>query len=135
MARTNYLSIRWRTLYTRPTRLVSFFHSASSLEQQSKCRHVARLAQFLKMPVKYGIIVECFIKIKTWKLQLDAARIVSGLPIFAKTDKLYSETEWATLSSRRHNRKLQLFYNIKNGYQIILENLFLLLYKAQVFTP
>ena len=43
------------------------------------------------------------------------ARIVTGLPIFTKTDKLYSETGWATLSSRRHNRKLQLFYNIKNG--------------------
>jgi hypothetical protein len=29
---------------------------------------------------------------------------------------LYSETGWTTLSSRRHNRKLQLFYNIKNGH-------------------
>ena len=50
-------------------------------------------------------------------MQLDAARIVTGLPIFTKTDKLYSETGWATLSSRRHNRKLQLFYNIKNGHE------------------
>jgi hypothetical protein len=51
-------------------------------------------------------------------LQLDAARIVTGLPIFTITDKLYSvsETGWATLSSGRHNRKLQLFYNIKNGH-------------------
>jgi hypothetical protein len=72
---------------------------------------------------------------KLEKLQLDAARIVTGLPIFTKTDKLYSETGCATLLGRRHNRKLQLFYNIKNGYQIILENLFLLLYKAQLFTP
>ena len=53
---------------------------------------------------------------KLEKLQLDAARNVTGLPIFTKTDKLYSETGWATLSSRRHNRKLQLFYNIKNGH-------------------
>ena len=53
---------------------------------------------------------------KLEKLQLDAARIVTGLPIFTKTDKLYSETGWTTLSSRRHNRKLQLFYNIKNGH-------------------
>jgi hypothetical protein len=53
---------------------------------------------------------------KLEKLQLDAARIVTGLPIFTKTDKLYSETEWTTLSIRRHNRKLQLFYNIKNGH-------------------
>jgi hypothetical protein len=43
-------------------------------------------------------------------------QIVTGLPIFTKIDKLYSETGWATLSSRRHNRKLQLFYNIKNGH-------------------
>ena len=43
---------------------------------------------------------------KLGKLQLDAARILTGLPIFTKTDKLYSETGWATLSSRRHNRKL-----------------------------
>jgi hypothetical protein len=49
---------------------------------------------------------------KLEQLQLDAARIVTGLPIFTKTDKLYSETGWTTLSSRRHNRKLQLFYNI-----------------------
>ena len=49
-------------------------------------------------------------------MQLDAARIVTGILIFTKTDKLYSETGWATLSSRRHNRKLQLFYNIKNGH-------------------
>jgi hypothetical protein len=53
---------------------------------------------------------------KLEKLQLDAARIVTGLPIFTKTDKLYSETGWTTLSSRRHNRKFQLFYNIKNGH-------------------
>jgi hypothetical protein len=53
---------------------------------------------------------------KLEKLQLDAARIVTDLPIFTKTDKLYSETGWATLSSRRHNRKLQLIYNIMNGH-------------------
>ena len=29
---------------------------------------------------------------------------------------MYPETGWATLSSRRHNRKFQLFYNIKNGH-------------------
>ena len=46
---------------------------------------------------------------KLEKLQLDAARIVTGLPIFTKQLN-------CTLSSRRHNRKLQLFYNIKNGH-------------------
>jgi hypothetical protein len=48
------------------------------------------------MSVKYGIIVECY-STKLEKLQLDAARIVTGLPIFTKTDKLYSETGWTTL--------------------------------------
>ena len=56
------------------------------------------------------------IKLEKLQLPVDAARIVTGLPIFTKTDKLYSETGWTTLSSRRHNRKLQLFYNIKNGH-------------------
>ena len=72
---------------------------------------------------------------KLEKLELDAARIVTGLPIFTKTDKLYLETGWTTLSSRRHNRKLQLFYNIKNGHAPNYLNLFLLLYKARLFTP
>ena len=67
------------------------------------------------MPVIWDNCVVCY-STKLEKLQLDAARIVTCLPIFTKTDKLYSETGWATLPSRRHNRKLQLFYNIKNGH-------------------
>ena len=35
------------------------------------------------MPVKYGIIVECY-STNLEKLQLDAAKIVTGLPIFTK---------------------------------------------------
>jgi hypothetical protein len=31
---------------------------------------------------------------KLEKVQLDAARIVTGLPIFTKTDELYPETGW-----------------------------------------
>jgi hypothetical protein len=53
-----------------------------------------------------GTIIKISTKLE--KLQLDAARIVTGLQIFTKTDKLYSETGWTTLSSRRHNRKLYL---------------------------
>jgi hypothetical protein len=56
------------------------------------------------------------IKLEKLQLPVDAARIETGLPIFTKTDKLYSESGWTTLSSRRHNRKLQLYYNIKNGH-------------------
>ena len=52
---------------------------------------------------------------KLEKLQLDAARIVTGLPIFTKSEYLYAETGWETLSERRNRRKLQLFFNIKCG--------------------
>jgi hypothetical protein len=40
---------------------------------------------------------------------LNAARIVTGLPIFTKSEYLYAETGWETLSERRYRRKLQLF--------------------------
>ena len=52
---------------------------------------------------------------KLEKLQLDAARIVTGLPIFTKSEYLYAETGWETLSERRYRRKLQFFFNIKCG--------------------
>ena len=35
------------------------------------------------------------------KLQLNAARIVTGLPIFASANSLYTETRWETLAERR----------------------------------
>jgi hypothetical protein len=46
---------------------------------------------------------------KLEKLQLDAARIVTGLSIFTKSEYLYAETGWETLSEGRYRRKLQLF--------------------------
>ena len=51
---------------------------------------------------------------KLEKLQLNAARIITGLPIFTKSEYLYAETGWETLSERRYRRKLQLFFNIKS---------------------
>ena len=48
---------------------------------------------------------------KLEQLQLEAARIVTGLPIFTKTEILYKETCWELLSVRQRRRKLQLFYN------------------------
>jgi hypothetical protein len=51
---------------------------------------------------------------KLEQLQLEAARIVTGLPIFTKTEILYIETGWELLSVRRKRRKLQHFYNIVN---------------------
>ena len=48
-------------------------------------------------------------------LQLEAARIVTGLPIFTKIDNLYEELGWEKLDVRRQRRKLQMFYNITNS--------------------
>lgn len=49
------------------------------------------------------------------KVQLEAARIVTGLPAFASRESLYSETGWDSLKTRRNVRKLCLFYKIING--------------------
>ena len=49
------------------------------------------------------------------KRQLDAARIVTGLSIFTKSEYLYAETGWEILSERIYRRKLQLFINLKCG--------------------
>ena len=46
--------------------------------------------------------------------QLNAARIVTGLPVFASLNSLYFETGWETLATRRSNRKLNLMYRIVN---------------------
>jgi hypothetical protein len=52
---------------------------------------------------------------KLERLQLEAARFITGLPIFTNTEYLYRETGWERLEERRTRRKLQLFYNIQNG--------------------
>jgi hypothetical protein len=46
---------------------------------------------------------------KLKQLQLEAAIIFTGLPIFTKTEILYIETGWELLSVRQKRRKLQLF--------------------------
>ena len=48
-------------------------------------------------------------------LQLEAARIVTGLPIFASSILIYKELGWESLAERRKRRKLQMFYNIQNN--------------------
>ena len=49
------------------------------------------------------------------RLQLEAAGIITGLPIFTNTEYLYRETGWERLEERRTKRNLQLFYDIQNG--------------------
>ena len=49
------------------------------------------------------------------KVQLEAARIVTGLTTFASRESLYFETVWETLTERRKNRKLCIFYRMHNN--------------------
>jgi hypothetical protein len=53
---------------------------------------------------------------KLEKIQLEAARIVTGLTKFASKDSLYFETEWETLANRRETRKLTTFYKLCPPY-------------------
>ena len=50
------------------------------------------------------------------KVQLEAARIITGLPIYASKTSLYYETGWEPLETRRKNKKLRLMYQMINGY-------------------
>ena len=49
---------------------------------------------------------------KLEKIQLEAARIVTGLTKFASRESLYFETGWETLANRRKSRKLITFYKM-----------------------
>ncbi|KAK3087639.1 hypothetical protein FSP39_008683 [Pinctada imbricata] len=53
--------------------------------------------------------------IKLEQIQYHAARIVTGLPLYASKESLLRETGWETLQVRREKRKLSLFYKIQNG--------------------
>ena len=48
------------------------------------------------------------------KIQLEAARIVSGLTSIASREALYFETGWVPLKERREKLKLSTFYKIHN---------------------
>lgn len=48
-------------------------------------------------------------------LQLEAARIVTGLHKYTSREHLYYETGWEKLEERRRKRKLCLFYKIYNN--------------------
>lgn len=63
------------------------------------------------MHLMYGADV-LFLIDKLEKIQLIAARIVTGLPIFASRESLYFETGWETLYSRRKISRLKTMYKI-----------------------
>ena len=48
------------------------------------------------------------------QIQYHAARIITGLPLYASKESLLCETGWETLKVRREKRKLQLFFKIQN---------------------
>jgi hypothetical protein len=75
--------------------------------------HLFIFVPSLNTRVKFGTTVRgtCHSN-KSEKLQLEAARIRTGLPIFTKTDSLCFVSGWELLHNRRHRRKLQLFYKI-----------------------
>jgi hypothetical protein len=49
------------------------------------------------------------------QLQLEAARIVTGLTAYASLSSLYAETGWGKVNVSRKIRKLSLFYNRVKG--------------------
>ncbi|MCG8096458.1 MAG: endonuclease/exonuclease/phosphatase family protein, partial [Candidatus Thiodiazotropha endolucinida] len=49
------------------------------------------------------------------KIQVEAARIVTGSTILVSLNKLYQEVCWDTLQQRRHKHKLILFYKMFNN--------------------
>ena len=49
------------------------------------------------------------------KVQTEAARIVTGLTLYASLDSIYCETGWDKLIVRQKVKKLNLFYKIINN--------------------
>jgi hypothetical protein len=48
------------------------------------------------------------------KVQLEATRIITGLPLYAPRHSIYTETSWQTLANRSTVRYLCLMYKIQN---------------------
>ena len=57
------------------------------------------------------------------KIQLEAARIVTGLTTFSSLEALYFETGWETLAERRRQRKLTTFYQMHNTINTIVNHI------------
>ncbi|MCG7879037.1 MAG: endonuclease/exonuclease/phosphatase family protein [Candidatus Thiodiazotropha taylori] len=49
------------------------------------------------------------------KIQIEAARIVTGATRLVSLNNLYTETGWETLASRRHKHKIIAFYKMYHG--------------------
>ena len=73
---------------------------------------------FIRPILEYADVVWCNItkyeEDELEKIQLEAARIVTGTTKLVSTENLYKETGWGTLSSRRRQHKLTLYYKMTN---------------------
>ena len=71
---------------------------------------------FIRPILEYADVVWCNItkyeEDELKKIQLDAARIVTGTTKLVSIENLYKETGWETLSSRRRQHKLTLYYKM-----------------------
>ena len=67
------------------------------------------------MQERFGIIVLSPTQNGLKKIQLEAARIVTGLTSYASLLSIYKEMGWEKLSVRREKRKLSLLYDIVRG--------------------
>ena len=74
---------------------------------------------YIRPILEYASVVwdECGVENsrKLEKVQLDAARVVTGLPCYASAEALYAETGWETLKCRRQRAKLKLFVKTIKG--------------------
>ena len=69
-----------------------------------------------------GVLNTILRKLKK-KIQLQAARIVTGLTTFSSLEALYFETGWETLAERRRQRKLTTFYQMHNTINTIVNHI------------
>ena len=73
---------------------------------------------FIRPILEYADVVWCNItkyeEDELEKIQLEAARIVTGTTKLVSTENLYKETGWETLSSRRRQHKLTLYNKMTN---------------------
>jgi hypothetical protein len=74
---------------------------------------------FIRLLLEYSCVVwdNCTVvdADRLEQLQLEAARIVTGLTSYVTLHSLYAETGWEKLNTRRKIRKLNLFHNIVKG--------------------
>ena len=74
---------------------------------------------FIRPTLEYGDIIwnNCplYYKDKVEKVNLEAARIVSGATKLVSLHALYKETGWENLEARREKHKLIQFFKIING--------------------